>query len=134
MWRGAAAISPQLLCGGAGSGGALEDEATRTQRCGAILKELGVAGVTAVTGPLDAGWPALAPYDVILVNGALEVEPHGLFGQLNEGGRLICIFGTGPVGKVMLYRKDRGEIGNRPLFDASEPVLPELPRAPAFTF
>jgi len=126
----AAAILARL----AGSVVALEDDATRTRRCGEILKELGVANVTAVTGPLDAGWPSLAPYDVILVNGAVEVEPHGLFGQLNEGGRLICVLGGGPVGKVMMYRKDRGEIGSRPLFDAAEPVLPAFTRAPAFTF
>ena len=131
---GGSGYSAAILARLAGSVVALEDAAARTQRCGEILQALGIANVTAVTGPLDAGWPALAPYDVILVNGALEVEPHGLFGQLNEGGRLICIFGVGPVGKVMLYRKDRGEIGNRPLFDAAEPVLPAFTRAPAFTF
>ena len=113
---------------------ALEDDAARSGRCGEILKGLGLANVSPVTGPLDAGWPAAAPYDVILVNGAVEVEPHGLFSQLNEGGRLICIFGAGPDGKAMLYRKDRGEIGSRALFDAAAPVLSSFTRAPAFTF
>ena len=113
---------------------ALEDDAMRSQRCGEILQGLGVANVTVVTGPLDAGWPALAPYDVILVNGSIEVEPHGLFGQLKEGGRVVTVRGAGPVGKAMLYRKDRGEIGSRTLFDAAAPVLPSFMRAPAFTF
>ena len=113
---------------------ALEDDAARTGRCGELLGGLGLANVTAVTGPLDAGWPAAAPYDVILVSGAVEVEPHGLFGQLNEGGRLICVVGAGPDGKATLYRKDRGEVGSRVLFDAAAPVLPAFVRAPAFTF
>jgi protein-L-isoaspartate(D-aspartate) O-methyltransferase len=131
---GGTGYSAAILARLAASVTALEDDAIRTGRCGDILKGLGLANVTAVTGSLDAGWPAAAPYDVILVNGAVEVEPHDLFAQLNEGGRLICIFGAGPDGKAMLYRKDRGEIGSRTLFDAAAPVLPSFTRAPAFTF
>jgi protein-L-isoaspartate(D-aspartate) O-methyltransferase len=131
---GGTGYSAAILARLAASVVALEDDATRTGRCNEILKGLGLANVTPVTGPLDAGWPASAPYDVILVNGAVEVEPHGLFAQLNEGGRLICIFGAGPDGKAMLFRKDRGEIGSRALFDAAAPVLRSFIRAPAFTF
>ena len=113
---------------------ALEDDAARARRCGEVLQGLGVASVTVVSGPLDAGWPALAPYDVILVNGAVEVEPQGLLGQLKDGGRLLAVCGAGPDGRAMLYRKDRGEIGSRTLFDAAAPVLRSFTRAPAFTF
>jgi protein-L-isoaspartate(D-aspartate) O-methyltransferase len=113
---------------------ALEDDAARARRCTETLAQLGIASVTTVCGPLDAGWPALAPYDVILVNGAFEVEPDELFAQLTEGGRLVGILGGGHPGKAMLYRKDRGEIGGRVLFDASAPVLPAFRQAPAFVF
>ncbi|HEY1541003.1 MAG TPA: protein-L-isoaspartate O-methyltransferase [Xanthobacteraceae bacterium] len=113
---------------------ALEDDEARARRCGEILGSLGVANVTIARGPLEAGWPGLAPYDVILVNGAVEVEPHGLLGQLKDGGRLVTVRGAGPDGKAILYRKDRGEIGSRTLFDAAAPVLPSFMRAPAFTF
>jgi protein-L-isoaspartate(D-aspartate) O-methyltransferase len=113
---------------------ALEDDAARVRRCAETFAQLGIANVTTVCGPLDAGWPALAPYGVILVNGAFEVEPHELFGQLKEGGRLVGILGGGHAGKAMLYRKDRGEIGGRILFDASAPALPAFRKAPAFVF
>jgi protein-L-isoaspartate(D-aspartate) O-methyltransferase len=113
---------------------ALEDDAARTRRCTETLAQLGVPNVTAVCGPLDAGWPALAPYDVILLNGAFEVEPHELFAQLKDGGRLVGVLGGSPAGKAMLYRKDRGEVGGRVLFDASAPVLPAFRQAPAFVF
>jgi protein-L-isoaspartate(D-aspartate) O-methyltransferase len=113
---------------------ALDDDAARARRCTETLAQLGIANVAAVCGPLDAGWPGLAPYDVILVNGAFEVEPHGLFDQLKEGGRLVGILGGSPAGKAMLYRKDRGEIGGRVLFDASAPALPAFKKAPAFVF
>ena len=113
---------------------ALEDDAARARRCTETLGQLGFPNVTTACGPLDAGWPALAPYGVFLVNGAFEVEPHELFAQLKEGGRLVGILGGGHGGKAMLYRKDRGEIGSRTLFDAAAPVLSSFTRAPAFTF
>jgi protein-L-isoaspartate(D-aspartate) O-methyltransferase len=113
---------------------ALEDDAARARRCTETLAQLGVPNVTTACGPLDAGWPALAPYGVILVNGACEVEPHELFAQLKEGGRLVGILGGGHGGKAMLYRKDRGEIGGRILFDASAPVLPAFKKVAAFVF
>jgi protein-L-isoaspartate(D-aspartate) O-methyltransferase len=116
---------------------ALEDDADRSRRCGEIfaqLTPLGTGNVTTVGGPLEAGWPAGAPYDAILVNGACETEPQGLIRQLNEGGRLIAVMGTGPIGKVTLFRKDHGEIGSRPLFDAAAPALPAFAKAPAFVF
>ena len=126
--------SSAILARLAGKVVALEDDATRTGRCRDILTSLGVNNVTAVTGPLDGGWAAAAPYDVILVDGALAIEPHGLFGQLKEGGRLVAVFGTGPDGKAKLFRKDRGEMGGRTLFDAAAPVLLSFTKAPAFVF
>ena len=113
---------------------ALDDDAERSRRCADTLSQVGAGAVGAVCGPLDAGWPAGAPYDVILVNGACETEPQGLIRQLNEGGRLVVVMGAGPMGKATLFRKDRGEIGSRPLFDAAAPALPAFAKAPAFVF
>jgi protein-L-isoaspartate(D-aspartate) O-methyltransferase len=130
----ATGYSSAILARLAGAVVALEDAPARTRACADMLAQLGVGNVTAVCGPLDAGWPASAPYDAILVNGAFEVEPHGLLAQLNEGGRLVGVLASGPAGKAMIYRKDRGEIGARALFDAAAPVLPAFIKAPAFVF
>lgn len=88
---------------------------------------------TVVTGPLSAGWSAKAPYDVILVNGAIEVVPQPLLEQLKDGGRLVCILGTTP-GKATLYLRSGKDFGGRPLFDASAAVLPGFAKTPAFVF
>jgi protein-L-isoaspartate(D-aspartate) O-methyltransferase len=112
---------------------ALDDDADRSRRCAEILAQVDARHVSAVCGPLEAGWPGAA-YDVILVNGACETEPQALIGQLSDGGRLVAIMGTGPIGKATLFRKDRGEIGSRPLFDAAAPALPAFAKAPAFVF
>jgi protein-L-isoaspartate(D-aspartate) O-methyltransferase len=114
---------------------ALEDDAERERRCAEALARVRAENVTVVRGPLDAGWPELAPYDVILVNGRLEVEPLRLFEQLKEDGRLLGVFGSGPLGKATIYRREKGEVGGgRPLFDAAAPVLPAFARPPAFVF
>jgi protein-L-isoaspartate(D-aspartate) O-methyltransferase len=129
---GGTGYSSAILARLAGTVVALEDDAGRARRGADILAQLGITNVTAAVGPLDAGWPALAPYEVILVNGTFEVEPEGLFRQLKEGGRLVGILGSPHAGKAMIYRLDRGEIGGRPLFDASAPILPTFVKAPAF--
>ncbi len=126
----AAAVMARL----AGTVIALEDEAARVKRCADLAGALGAANVTAVQGALDAGWPALAPYDAILINGRCEVEPQTLLRQLGNGGRLAGIFGAGPDAKAMIYRMDRGEIGGRALFDAAAPVLPVFAKPPEFVF
>jgi protein-L-isoaspartate(D-aspartate) O-methyltransferase len=94
----------------------------------------GTPNVSVVSGPLTAGWAPGAPYDVILLEGATEVEPHAFCTQLNEGGRLLCVLGTGQSAKAMLYRRSGGELGGRPIFDAAAPLLPGFGKTPVFSF
>jgi protein-L-isoaspartate(D-aspartate) O-methyltransferase len=93
-----------------------------------------IHNVSVVTGPLTAGWPATAPYDVILIEGASEIAPRMLFPQLCHGGRLACIEGRGLAGKAMLYRSFGGVVSGRPIFDAAAPLLPGFVQPPAFVF
>jgi protein-L-isoaspartate(D-aspartate) O-methyltransferase len=90
--------------------------------------------VHVVSGPLTAGWAPGEPYDVILLEGAIEVEPHAFCAQLNEGGRLLCVLGTGHSAKAMLYRRSSGALGGWPIFDAAAPLLPGFGKTPVFAF
>jgi protein-L-isoaspartate(D-aspartate) O-methyltransferase len=128
----------------AASAVALEEDAGLAETAQANLRHLGVANATVVTGSLCAGWPAAAPYDVILVAGGVETVPQALFDELSAGGRLIAVVyegggdAPGPVdgkvGKATLYREVKGEVGGRTLFDASAPLLPGFAKARAFVF
>jgi protein-L-isoaspartate(D-aspartate) O-methyltransferase len=95
---------------------------------------VGAGQVTVVTGPLVAGWPAAAPYDLILLDGAIEVAPEALGRQLKPSGRLAAVFGRGPAAKAMIYRSIEGHLVGRPIFDAAAPLLPGFAAPPAFVF
>jgi protein-L-isoaspartate(D-aspartate) O-methyltransferase len=90
--------------------------------------------VKVVEGPLTGGWPQGAPYDAIVLEGATEVSPQAFLHQLKDGGRLVCVLGSGPGSKAMLYLRSGEELGGRPIFDASAALLPGFAKAPAFAF
>jgi len=94
----------------------------------------GVAGVQVVAGPLGEGHAEAAPYDVILVEGAMEVEPSGLLAQLADGGRLVAIVGAGRAGRVVVFNQTGESIGRRSVFDAAAATLPEFQAPPGFRF
>ena len=80
------------------------------------------------------GDAANAPYDVIVLNGATEIVPEKLYGQLRDGGRLVGVFATSQPPRATLVTRSHGDFGDRALFDATAPVLPGMERLPAFVF
>jgi protein-L-isoaspartate(D-aspartate) O-methyltransferase len=98
------------------------------------LATLGLANVTVETAEPVDGDNAHGPYDVIVLDGATEVEPQGLYDQLRRGGRLVGVFAISKPPRATLVARAPGDFGSRVLFDASAPVLPGLERVPAFTF
>jgi protein-L-isoaspartate(D-aspartate) O-methyltransferase len=108
-----------------------QDNALAQMARAALVSQPNVSGVS---GPLIAGWPQGAPYDVILLEGATEIAPQAFLSQLKDGGRLVCVLGSGPGAKAMLYRRSGEELGGRPIFDASAAVLPGFAKAAVFAF
>lgn len=111
---------------------ALEEQPVLARHARANLA--GLPGVTVVEGPLVAGHAAGAPYNSILIEGAIDRDPDQLWRQLAEDGGLICIRGSGPASKVVIYRRDGNDITPRTVFDAAGPVLPGFARPEAFAF
>src|SRR5215218_446882 len=80
------------------------------------------------------GDQASAPFDVIVLNGATEIVPEKLYGQLRDGGRLVGVFAMSKPQRATIVTRSHGDFGNRALFDAAVPVLPGMERLPAFVF
>jgi protein-L-isoaspartate(D-aspartate) O-methyltransferase len=99
-----------------------------------VLAGLGLGNVTVRAADVAEGDPANAPYDVIVLDGATEITPERLYGQLKDGGRLVGVFAQTRPPRAMIVTRSHGDFGYRALFDATAPVLAGLERRPAFVF
>jgi protein-L-isoaspartate(D-aspartate) O-methyltransferase len=101
------------------------------------MRDLGIANVRQVTGKMEDGYAAEAPYDVILIEGGVPHIPAAIVAQLAEGGRLgtvIAAASAGLLGVAQLMVKEGGVASGRPIFDAGTPCLPGFAAPPRFTF
>lgn len=113
---------------------ALESDEALAAEARASLAAAGATGVEVVTGALDQGYAGNAPYDIILINGAVDLRPDALLQLLAEGGRLVCVKGRGRAARATLYVRTGNAFGERALFDAAAPVLAPFVQEPGFTF
>lgn len=113
---------------------ATESDSALAAKAKDAFAAIGLSNVTCKAAACADGDSSAAPYDVIVLNGATEVTPDRLFGQLREGGRLVGVSAESRPSRAMIVTRSHGEFGYRPLFDAAAPVLPGLERAAAFVF
>jgi protein-L-isoaspartate(D-aspartate) O-methyltransferase len=130
----ATGYSTAVLARLAGQVVALEEDAELAAQGSNLLVELGLLNAAFVQGPLTAGWPGESPYDVILLNGAVDSAPEALLGQLKPGGRLVAVLGRGRAGRATVFTNTSGGVGSRVVFDAAVPVLPGFEARPGFVF
>ncbi len=113
---------------------ALEDDATLANAASETLSDAGVDNAIVVNAMLSAGAPKHAPYDVIVIEGAIEVFSDTLAKQLKEGGRAVAIFAQGPAGQCYVGTKSGERINWRSEFDASAPLLDDFTKPETFSF
>jgi protein-L-isoaspartate(D-aspartate) O-methyltransferase len=90
--------------------------------------------IDVVEGPLDAGWKMAAPYDQILIDGAVEYIPDAIVEQLADGGRIGTALLDRGITRLIVGRKAGGGFGYLSLSDAGVPALPGFARPRTFTF
>ena len=113
---------------------ALESDETLAGRAEATLLEQGVDNVAVVTGPLTAGYAAEAPYDLIIVEGAVETVPQALIDQMRDGGRMVVVEGHGNAAAAWLYVRDGDVVSRRRGFNCAVKSLPGFSREAEFVF
>ena len=112
---------------------AVEDDADLAAEAQRALSDEGVDNAVVVCGPLAEGAAKHGPYDVITVQGGIEVLPDAISAQLKDGGRVAAVFMTGALGTVKTGLKQDGQITWRYAFNATAPVLAGFERAASFT-
>jgi protein-L-isoaspartate(D-aspartate) O-methyltransferase len=114
---------------------ALESDDALAERANRTLTELGIDNVVVVEGPLAEGYPKQAPYNVILLDGAVSRVPPAISDQLAEGGRLVTVVrGSAGVGRATLLQCHDRRVSGRVIFDAAVPILPGFEGQPGFIF
>ena len=90
--------------------------------------------VTLIEGPLGEGHAAGGPYDLILVDGAIEFVPDALIAQLTDNGRLAAAMLDNGVSRLSVGRKAGDGVGTAAFSDAAAAILPGFAKPKAFTF
>ncbi len=98
-----------------------------------ILSDLEIVNVAVVEGSLSQGQANQGPYDVILVNGAVEQVPTALTDQLKDGGRLVTVVIENGYGRAERFVRTGGVVSSVSLRDLSAPVLSDFSLVPEFS-
>jgi protein-L-isoaspartate(D-aspartate) O-methyltransferase len=123
----AAAVLARLV----GSVVALEQDAALAATARETLAD---SNVTLVEGPLGEGWAAGAPYDFILIDGAVEYVPPAIVGQAAEGARIGVAMLDRGVTRLAMGRVAGGAFGLTAFADAAVAILPGFERPRNFVF
>lgn len=94
----------------------------------------GTPNVTLVEGPLEHGHPAGAPYDVLIVDGAIEELPSTLASQVVDGGRIVSGIVDRGVFRLAAGTHRGVATALTPFADIDSVRLPGFARPRSFTF
>ena len=112
---------------------AVEDDQTRFDEASEALGDFGADNVIPHLGELAEGAAEHGPYDVILIQGAVEHVPDTVLAQLKDGGKIACLFAEGALGTVKIGYKLDERMDWRASFNAGAPTLDGFQRHRAFT-
>jgi len=131
----ATGYSSAVLARFAGTVVALEEDTGFAARATELLAELKIDNVAVMEGALTAGHAGQAPYNAIVISGAVAEVPEVIIRQLADGGRLVFIEASEDgLGRGFLIGKYGESISRRHIFDAGSPILSGFERRPAFSF
>ena len=99
------------------------------------LANVNVTNVTVELGNGADGWSAGAPFDVIVISGALEVLPENFKKQLKVGGRIAAVVGEAPVMEcVIVTRVAENAFDTVKIFETNIKPLLSAPTPSHFAF
>jgi protein-L-isoaspartate(D-aspartate) O-methyltransferase len=113
---------------------ALEQDADLVRLAADLVPASGASNASVVQGGLTEGCKIKAPFNVIVINGAVETVPDALLNQLADGGKLVAIVRQEVQGRAYVYVRERGRVGSRADFDSAVPLLAGFRKVVGFVF
>ena len=110
----------------------LEDDSVRVSEIEETIQDMGLDNIFVHEGILHEGAPQHGPYDVIIIQGAVEKIPIQVKKQLKEGGRIAALFTDGRLGEARVGYKIDGQLTWRFAFNAGAPILEGFRKERAF--
>lgn len=99
------------------------------------LQAQNIHNVTLYVGDAVNGFPAAAPYDVIVFAGSLPLRPVAAEKTLNVGGRLFAVIGEAPIMEATVTeRVSADSFRHEVIFETCLPVLENAPQPARFAF
>ena len=111
---------------------AVEDNRALVEHASAALG--GMANVSVIESDLTQGHAADAPYDLIIIDGAVQQVPDSLVAQLAEGGRLLAGVDEAGVSRLALGRRQGGAFALIPFADTDIAPLAAFARPKSYSF
>lgn len=126
--------STAVIAGLASAVVAVDDNETNVAKANDTLASLDIGNAAVVVGSPAAGVAKEAPFDVIVIEGAVEAVPAALLDQLRDGGRLVAVLGQGNAATAHVFHRNGKDISARPAFNASLPPVIPFAQTPQFHF
>ncbi|KPF75888.1 MULTISPECIES: protein-L-isoaspartate O-methyltransferase family protein [Blastomonas] len=111
---------------------AVEDNRALVEHASAALG--GMANVSVIESDLTQGHAADAPYDLIIIDGAVQQVPDSLVAQLAEGGRLLAGVDEAGVSRLAMGRRQAGAFALIPFADTDIAPLAAFARPKSYSF
>ena len=102
----------------------IESDKSLIQNSTETLLSLNVNNAAIIQGNIVEGYINQAPYNSIIIEGAINEVPETILDQLSNNGKLATILcSNGINGKAVVFEKIDGIIVKNTLFDANVPLL-----------
>lgn len=112
----------------------VESDATLAADAKRALSEAGVGNAEIVVSNFEDADPHAHGFDVIVLEGAVDAVPHGLFGLLRDGGRLVAMIRRGPTAVANVFVKSGDTVNSRAEFNTTLPPLTTAKKPDEFVF
>jgi len=103
---------------------AVESDPALAAAARANLVALGIDNVEIVEAPIEGGARSQGPFDVIVLEGAVDLVSDALLAQLADGGRLVALMRQGAAAAAHLFVKSGRDVASRTAFNTTLPPLP----------
>lgn len=112
----------------------IENDAALVEKANQVLTDLDVGNAAVLEAELSSGVPSEAPFDVIVLEGAVDEVPAALLKQLKDGGKLVAMVHNNGVPTAEIHLRTGKDISVRRDFNMALPPLESLVAKAEFSF